>query len=642
MFAIFGVTFLKGTFYQCTFDGIETEGMLNLVTYPRPLGELNSTELSWLDYNKTMCRASSWGEDKKIPTSRDMCDCLVQHSEWGQTIPQNFDNVLKGFALLFEISTTEGWVDVMNAAIDQRGIDMQPVQDNNRIWALFFLIFLVLGSFFMLELFVGVIIENFAKIREVKGHGLMTEAQRQWASTQAFIMKVKPERLIRRPAGKIRSRCYDIVMPGSNPMFDRSIVAVIVANSISISTLSFGDNDAKLRLLGTLNEAFSFIFIVEAILKITAFGTGYFRDKWNRFDFGVVVGLVSGFIVKLTIDDQRLAASISSMVSLIRIGRLVRLVRFIKPLRTPMNTIMRVIPGIANIAALMILLFYVYAVCGVQLYGTIQFQGDLNEQANFRSVGNAMVLLLRFSTGENWNGFMWSLLEERHTCESNPIYDEASPWCLHDEDYPDCADVNGCEAGFSVFVYFYSFTLIVSYVALNMFVGVVLEAFENSQEGDILQPEALDHFVSVWAEFDPDATWYINASDLQRLFTKLRPPLGMGNQIKDNLFTKDQCLLQISVNKNKQVQICDVASHLAKRLAKEKQGEKFGELGIDHPLQQRIQKEMKMTLGEMYMTDAMIVVRAVRRLRQKLAEKKKNEEFPSSTNNNDKDISLLV
>ena len=62
----------------------------------------------------------------------------------------------------------------MHSAIDQRGIDMQPVRDYDRLWAIYFVVFLILGAFFVLELFVGVIIENFSRLREMKGHGLMT------------------------------------------------------------------------------------------------------------------------------------------------------------------------------------------------------------------------------------------------------------------------------------------------------------------------------------------------------------------------------------------------------------------------------------------------------------------------------------
>ena len=101
IFSIFGVTYLKGTFYNCA----KTTTMLTpeentLMTYPKLVGELTTTELSLLDEN-----CQQWGASK-LPTSREICACL-NDSEWVPTIPQNFDNVLNGFALLFEISTTE-------------------------------------------------------------------------------------------------------------------------------------------------------------------------------------------------------------------------------------------------------------------------------------------------------------------------------------------------------------------------------------------------------------------------------------------------------------------------------------------------------------------------------------------------------
>ena len=40
---------------------------------------------------------------------------------------------------------------------------MQPVKGSNQFWAAYFVVFLILGAFFLLELFVGVIVENFAR-----------------------------------------------------------------------------------------------------------------------------------------------------------------------------------------------------------------------------------------------------------------------------------------------------------------------------------------------------------------------------------------------------------------------------------------------------------------------------------------------
>lgn len=101
VFSIFGVTFLKGSFYKCEGNALTPEE-INLITYPSLVGELSSTELSWLEN----CDAASSWKASKLPTSRELCNCL-DGAEWVQTIPQNFNNVLNGFGLLFEISTTE-------------------------------------------------------------------------------------------------------------------------------------------------------------------------------------------------------------------------------------------------------------------------------------------------------------------------------------------------------------------------------------------------------------------------------------------------------------------------------------------------------------------------------------------------------
>ena len=586
VFAIFGVTFLKvsnlklfecrpssptllitycfylskGTFYECATSNLTAE-QVDLMTHPKSLTEMSNLEQSWLIASD--CGVGSSLDPNSIPSSKQICVCMG--ATWMPRIPHNFDNIWSAFALLFEISTTEGWVDVMNAAIDQRGIDMQPIRGANKAWAIFFICFILVGSFFLLELFVGAIVENFSRLRESRGYGLMTEAQRKWASTQAFVMGIKPERLLRRPEQMLRGRCYDLVM---SQWFESFIVVAIAANSISIATLSFDDRQFNSGMVETLNWVFSAVFAVEMLLKITAFGHLYFRLGWNRFDFTIVLGIAAGFVLRLVIEDQNLVASVSTVVSLMRIGRLVRLVRHVKELRTPFNTIIAVIPSILNVGALLLLLFFIYASVGVELYAMIGFHGNgLSQQSNFRSIGNAMQCLMKFSTGEAWNTVMWTMLEKRDDCESDPVYDEASPWCIDEKDYPNCTEINGCEAGYSVFIFFYSFTLIVSYVILNLIVGVVLEGFENSSEGDILTRADLESFVKTWALFDPEASCYIKAADLQAFFTHLEPPLGFGSS--EVTYTKDDCISGIGVNKNMEVHILNVASLLAKRIAKE-------------------------------------------------------------------------
>lgn len=567
IFASFGVNFLKGSFYHCGGEGVEslTAEQFKYLTRPYEWGLLSDSQKAWFDVNVTVpgCKASAW-IPSTIPTSRDICDCLAPHG-WRLVIPQNFDNVLNGMALLFEISTTEGWTDVMHAAIDQRGVDMQPIKNSNPIWALFFISFLIVGAYFVLELFVGVTIDNFNKIRAKTGRSLMTEGQKNWARTQQFVLKIRPMRRIQRPTTKIRAKAFDIIMPDVNPMFEHFITGCIILSSAIAASASFGDSEEKIKICGYINLVFATIFTIEVVLKLVAVQRRYFDDHWNIFDITVVCSTNIGILVGVFVEST---GPILAVIRLARIFRLFRLIKNVKSLRTLFNTLVISIPSIVNIGSLLILLFFVYAVVGVQLYAFIPNSGDLNDQANFRSFGTAMLLLLRFSTGENWNGFMRNILDDVDGCDPNPIYNPELPWCLRPNDYPDCAPLNGCGAGISAYMYFYSFTLLVSFVILNLFVGIVLEAFETSDEGDLLSAEDLDEFTKSWAHFDPSATWCIKAEDMKKLLMSLKPPLGVGiHDVKQaDAILDDPCLKEIPVDRDGKVNIVHAATSLAKRL----------------------------------------------------------------------------
>jgi len=341
IFASFGVNFLKGTFYHCSGAAFErlTSQQVNYLTNPIEWNLLASDEQSWFDVDVEGCNAAAW-VGPTAPTSKEVCDCLAPGS-WMLIVPQTFDNVLFGISTLFEISTTEGWTEVMYAAIDQRGIGMQPLKNSNPIWALFFVCFLVFGAFFVLELFVGVTIDNFNKIKASTGKSLMTEGQRNWAKTQQFVLKIRPTRRVQRPEGTVRAKCYDIVMPDSNPYFEHFITLCIVLSSVVAASTSFGDSDDKRRFVGCLNLIFAFIFTVEVLIKGLALEKKYFDDKWNSFDLFIVCGTNTGLLVGIFVSS---ASSIISIIRLGRICRLFRLVKSVKKLRTLFNTLLISIP----------------------------------------------------------------------------------------------------------------------------------------------------------------------------------------------------------------------------------------------------------------------------------------------------------
>ena len=83
----------------------------------------------------------------------------------------NFDNVFNAMQTMFEMSTTEGWTAVMYMGVDARYPDLAPKRDNTPALAFFFLAFMIVANFFILNLFIGIILDNFAQISEESGDG---------------------------------------------------------------------------------------------------------------------------------------------------------------------------------------------------------------------------------------------------------------------------------------------------------------------------------------------------------------------------------------------------------------------------------------------------------------------------------------
>jgi hypothetical protein len=84
----------------------------------------------------------------------------------------------------------------------------------------------------------------------------------------------------------------------------------------------------------------------------------------------------------------------------------VRLARSMKTLRQMISTLILTIPQLLNVGALLLLLIFIYAIAGVQLFAQVAWDGQyVTAQANFQNTGYAMLTLYRWLTGENWVSF---------------------------------------------------------------------------------------------------------------------------------------------------------------------------------------------------------------------------------------------
>ena len=241
IFGIVGVNYFKGSFNHCAELEAEDYHIQTLVTYPVKPSALDASMTNYLNSSGYLSTYEHLSErPASAPTSKQVCEMFGL--SWEPAISQNFDNILNAMGTLFEMSTTEGWVNIMYAGVDSRGPDMQPIRDYAEGWSFFFVAFMVVGSFFVMNLFVGVVIDNFNTMKErLGGSAFLTESQRLWVKTQEVMLKFKPKPQIPPPTNPCRRSCFNIA---NSRKFDVFIMSCIVLNTIVMAMSFFGEPDA--------------------------------------------------------------------------------------------------------------------------------------------------------------------------------------------------------------------------------------------------------------------------------------------------------------------------------------------------------------------------------------------------------------
>lgn len=105
----------------------------------------------------------------------DIYDCVNAGGFW-KNFPVNFDSLPNAIMALFSMATVSGWADNMYIGISSRGVNQEPERYNQPLMAFFYIFFMIIGCFFMINLFVGVIISTYNRERENLGNNfLVTE-----------------------------------------------------------------------------------------------------------------------------------------------------------------------------------------------------------------------------------------------------------------------------------------------------------------------------------------------------------------------------------------------------------------------------------------------------------------------------------
>ena len=295
--------------------------------------------------------------------------------------------------------------------------------------------------------------------------------------------------------GVVRRRCNTIVC---SSRFEAFILACVCLNTALMAIQHFGQPDGLTRFSRIANFAFAMIFNVEAAIKLYALRRKYFGANdafgsfsahfWNIFDLVIVMGTDIGLVVKLATGVDSVG-SVGLVVRACRIGRVLRLANAMPGMKELFDTLAHTAPGLCNVGALLLLILFIYAAVGVQLFSRVGYNGSLNAHCNFRTIGSAILALLRFTTGENSGNVMHDLTERPDGCDADPQF--AAAMCGFSLDFDrlgadavGCAPLNGCGTPLAI-PYFVSFMLAVPFVFLNLFIAVILEAFYDTKEEDM-------------------------------------------------------------------------------------------------------------------------------------------------------------
>ncbi|XP_070174402.1 sodium channel protein 1 brain-like isoform X2 [Littorina saxatilis] len=499
IFCVMGVQFFAGTFYKCI--DINTEEKIDVLT---------------------------------------KAECLATNNSYWFNSHINFDNVGNGFLALFQVATFEGWMEIMQDAVDSVGEDFQPIFENSLYTYLYFVAFIICGSFFSLNLVIGVIIDNFNALKK-KYEGSYLDAfltlnQRNYYNTLKKMSARKPQKIITPPKYRFQKIFYELSV---SDRFELILMTVVFLNMIVMGAeyYKYVIPCAWREVMFMLEIAFSTFFTLEALLKIVGLRQHYFTVPWNVYDFTVAVFSFTNVAVhsySLVVHDNQADAKAGfyegsllfpptflRLLRIFRISKVLRIIKVAKGLRKVMFSLVISLPATFNIMALLMVCLFIYAIFGMFLFHNVKLTGALTPHLNFRTLKNSALLLLSLSTAAGWNDVLDPLLIQEPFCNNTHVLLASGKWKSSEDG--DCGNF------WFAIPYMVSYIILTYLFIINMYIAVILENYQQAhqQEEVGVTEDDFDMFYSVWQRYDPHATQFIPYQMLSDFVADLDAPLGI-------------------------------------------------------------------------------------------------------------------
>jgi hypothetical protein len=469
-------------------------------------------------------------------------ECIKNGYSWVPLF-YNFDNVFESLSTLFTISSLESWPDRMYEGVDAVDIGHELVKDYNPLAAYFYIMIVVVGNFFMVNVFTAVVYDRFNRARMTESSALsflLHKNQITWLEIQKLIIKSKPR--IQSRTGNLHLLEKKLGPLINSKTFETIMILVIILNTISMAIVYEGASDSYLESLSLINDICTYIFIFEVFIKILAFGKSYFKDNWNKLDFLVVTCSVLSIILMHSISSEvsllRVAPQLIRIIRVLRISKLFKIFKSLKSIRTLVEILIFSLPAMLNVLSLMLLIFFIFAVLGSFLFFNVKSGKVINDYFNFQNFHSSMIMLWRISTGESYTNIMIDIVDHFNSK--------------------------------SYILYFYSFIILTTYIFLDLFVSVIVDNYneyhKNEESTVYLFNKVVKKFNKTWNSFTANNGGVkIPYRQLPEFLVLIGPDLGVSKDVSHKTLLKIIASLDLELDPYGYVYYNDMLFSLMKR-----------------------------------------------------------------------------
>jgi hypothetical protein len=392
--------------------------------------------------------------DNYYGVSKEQCEQLGQR--WRRAF-WNFDNIGESFVTLFVLVSMEGWPALVASSLDIGDSETSgPIYNNNPWIMIYYLAFILIGAMFLMDLFTGVIFYQYG-IELEKEISMTctncTDDQVKWIMIQKLIYSASSNfAFIETPKNKLRYMFFKLV---SSSYFEIALLLAVLLNIVIMGMDYEGMGDNYEKTLDIINDCLVWVFCLEFLLKLTAFGCNYFTDKWNIMDTVILALSIADFFLGiLGISSNSKIAIGPQIARALRIIRITRLFELFKSKHMEafmklINTLIFSLPTILNVFALLLVIYFIFAVIGCFIFKNADLPSEFDSAVlNFHNFHMGLLTLFRLSTGEDWPLVMYNYGESKGNYLIARIY-------------------------FMVYIF------ITTFVMLNLFELVIVQIFES-------------------------------------------------------------------------------------------------------------------------------------------------------------------